>query len=72
MRGASDQKPKLVRRIEAGETGRIKAGSWIVEQPNEKHHAANRGDDRVVIYLSTLFPKGAPPSIPDEPPPANR
>ena len=72
MRGASDQKPKLVRRIEAGETGRIKAGSWIVEQPNEKHHAANRGDGRVVIYLSTLFPKGAPPSIPDEPPAATR
>jgi quercetin dioxygenase-like cupin family protein len=72
MKGASDDHPTLVRRIKAGQTGRIKAGRWIVEQPNEKHHAANRGDRRVVIYLSTLFPKGAPPSIPDEPPAAGR
>lgn len=68
MKGASDEHPKLVRRIGAGETGRIETGRWIVEQPNEKHHAANRGDVPVVIYLSTLFPTGAPPSIPDDPP----
>jgi quercetin dioxygenase-like cupin family protein len=72
MKGASDDHPKVVRKIRAGQTGRIEAGRWIVEQPNEKHHAANRGDRRVVIYLSTLFPKGAPPSIPDEPPTAGR
>jgi quercetin dioxygenase-like cupin family protein len=66
MKGASDQHPEVVRRIKAGETGRILAGRWIVEQPNEKHHAANAGKKPVVIYLSTLFPEGAPPSIPDE------
>jgi quercetin dioxygenase-like cupin family protein len=72
MKGASDQHPKLVRRIKAGQTGRIPAGHWIVEQPNEKHHAANRGKRPVVIYLSTLFPEGAPPSIPDDPAGAQR
>lgn len=65
-------RPKLVRRIKAGQTGRIGAGRWIVEQPNEKHHAANRGKRPVVIYLSTLFRKGTPPSIPDVPPGAGR
>jgi quercetin dioxygenase-like cupin family protein len=64
MKGPSDDHPKLVRKIDAGTTARIRAGQWIVEQPGEHHHAANRGDVPVVIYLSTLFPKGAPPSIP--------
>lgn len=64
--GPSDDHPKLIRKIDAGSTARIKAGQWIVEQPNEHHQARNAGDKPVVIYLSTLFPKGAPPSIPDE------
>ncbi|MFN8151488.1 MAG: cupin domain-containing protein [Solirubrobacterales bacterium] len=66
-KGPSDDHPKTVRKVEAGETARIKAGQWIVEQPNEHHQARNAGDGPVVIYLSTLFPKGAPPSIPDDP-----
>ncbi|MEZ5060517.1 MAG: cupin domain-containing protein [Solirubrobacterales bacterium] len=65
-KGPSDDHPRTVRKVEAGETARIKAGRWIVEQPNEHHQARNAGDGPVVIYLSTLFPKGAPPSIPDE------
>jgi quercetin dioxygenase-like cupin family protein len=66
QQGPSDDHPKLIRKIDAGTTGRIKAGQWIVEQPGEHHQARNAGDTPVVIYLSTLFPKGAPPSIPDE------
>jgi quercetin dioxygenase-like cupin family protein len=61
MTGPSDD-PTLVRRTGAGETGRIHSGRWIVEQPDENHHAANRGSSPVVIYLAT-FPDGAPPSI---------
>ncbi len=72
QKGPADDHPKLVRRIDAGSTARIKPGQWLVEQPTAVHHAANRGDVPVVIYLSTLFPKGAPPSIPDEPPGAGR
>jgi len=63
-RGESDQDPQVVRTIKAGQTGRIKAGQWIVEQPSAIHQAANRGTVPVVIYLATLLRKGAPPSTP--------
>lgn len=64
MKGPADD-PTLVRRITAGETGRIRAGQWIVEQRTEVHHAANHGAVPVVIYLATLFTTGAPPSLPN-------
>jgi quercetin dioxygenase-like cupin family protein len=54
----------VVRRISAGQTGQIKAGQWIVEQPNVVHQAANKGTKTVVIYLATLLPNGDPPSVP--------
>ena len=63
-RGPADDHPVLVRKLEAGETARIKQGQWIVEQPSDHHHAVNNGDKPIVLYLSTLFPVGAPPSIP--------
>ena len=63
-RGDADERPRVVRRIRAGQTGRIRAGSWIVEQPNDHHSAANRGSKRIVIYLATLLKRGAPPSTP--------
>jgi quercetin dioxygenase-like cupin family protein len=62
--GESDQSPQVVRRIGAGQTGSIRAGEWIVEQPSVIHQAANRGTEPVVIYLATLLEKGAPPSTP--------
>jgi quercetin dioxygenase-like cupin family protein len=62
-RGDSEQ-PVAVRSIEAGQTGRIGAGQWIVEQPSTIHQAANRGSQPVVIYLATLLRKGAPPATP--------
>ena len=63
-KGPADGDTKLVRKIKAGQTGKIKAGQWIVEQPTDHHMAANRGDKKIVIYLSTLLEKGAPPSTP--------
>ncbi|HET8815171.1 MAG TPA: hypothetical protein VFM51_09485 [Solirubrobacterales bacterium] len=63
-KGESDQDPPLVRKLEAGDTIRIRAGEWIVEQPSDIHQAANRGSAPVVIYLATLLRDGAPPSTP--------
>ncbi len=64
--GDAEADPRLVRRIKAGQTARIQAGQWLVEQPSDIHEAANRGDVPVVIYLSTLLERGAPPSTPVE------
>lgn len=63
-RGPADDHPRLVRKIKAGETAKLKKRQWVVEQPETHHHAANRGSERVVLYLATLFRTGAPPSIP--------
>ena len=57
--------PTVVRRIAGGQTGRIEAGQWIVEQPSTIHQAANKGKSPIVIYLSTLLRTGAPPSTPN-------
>ena len=66
-RGESDQQPQTVRLIDAGQTGRIGAGQWIVEQPSDIHQATNRGSVPVVIYLATLLKAGAPPATPVSP-----
>ena len=62
--GEADQSPRLLRKIEAGQTARIKAGQWLVEQPSDIHEAANNGSVPVVIYLATLLKTGAPPATP--------
>jgi quercetin dioxygenase-like cupin family protein len=62
--GESDQQPRRVRTISAGETARIRPGQWLVEQPSDIHEAANRGRTPVVIYLATLLKTGAPPATP--------
>jgi quercetin dioxygenase-like cupin family protein len=62
--GPSDN-ASAVRKINAGQTGQIRAGQWIVEQPSTVHRAANKGDAKIVIYLATLLKKGAPPSTPN-------
>jgi mannose-6-phosphate isomerase-like protein (cupin superfamily) len=64
MTGPADN-PAVVRRIAAGQTGRIAPGQWIVEQPSTIHKAANKGKRRIVIYLATLLKTGAPPSTPN-------
>jgi mannose-6-phosphate isomerase-like protein (cupin superfamily) len=65
MRGPADD-PQIVRQIRAGQTGKIAAGQWIVEQPSTIHQATNQGKARIVIYLSTLLKSGAPPSTPNQ------
>ncbi|MET0305294.1 MAG: hypothetical protein ABW196_03580 [Solirubrobacterales bacterium] len=69
--GESDQGPPLVRKIEAGQTGAIRSGQWIVEQPSDVHEAANRGTTPVVLYLATLLQEGAAPSTPVTLPPVD-
>jgi quercetin dioxygenase-like cupin family protein len=64
MTGPADH-PTVVRKINGGQTGRINAGEWIVEQPSTIHQAANRGKTKIVIYLATLLRAGAPPSTPN-------
>jgi quercetin dioxygenase-like cupin family protein len=64
MTGRTDH-PAVVRKINGGQTGRINAGEWIVEQPSTIHQAANKGKAKVVIYLATLLKAGAPPSTPN-------
>lgn len=63
-RGESDQSPRKVRTIKAGQTARLRPGDWVVEQPSDIHRAANRGKARVVIYLASLLKTGAPPATP--------
>jgi quercetin dioxygenase-like cupin family protein len=55
----------VVRKITSGQTGQIRAGQWIVEQPSTIHRAVNKGKTKVVIYLATLLKNGAPPSTPN-------
>jgi quercetin dioxygenase-like cupin family protein len=64
MSGPADN-PTVVRKISGGQTGKIRAGQWIVEQPSTIHRAANNGSAKIVIYLSTLLRTGAPPSMPN-------
>jgi hypothetical protein len=63
-KGESDQDPQTVRTIAAGQTGRIRSGQWIVEQPSDIHEAADLGSTPVVIYIATLLQTGAPPATP--------
>ena len=56
----------VVRKIKPGQTGTLRAGDWIVEQPSTQHSAANRGSKQVVIYLANLLKTGAPASTPAE------
>src|SRR4051794_32994992 len=62
--GAADQKPRLVRTVRAGHSGRVPAGDWVVERPGTIHFGANNGSRPLVILLATLFTDGSPPSIP--------
>jgi hypothetical protein len=63
-RGESDQSPRTIRTIRAGQTAPIHTGQWIVEQPSDIHEAANRGTAPVVIYIATLLKTGAPAATP--------
>lgn len=70
--GESDQHPRKVRTIAAGQTARLRPEQWIVEQPSDLHEAANRGGDPVVLYIATLLKTGAPPATPVQLPDAGQ
>jgi quercetin dioxygenase-like cupin family protein len=63
-RGAADASPRLVGTLRAGQTGRVRAGEWVVERQGDVHFGANRGSRPVLILLATLFTTGSPASIP--------
>lgn len=48
--------------IQPGETVAIRVGDALIESPGAAHQGRNDGAVPVVIYLSTLFPAGAPRS----------
>ena len=62
--GPADADPTLVRRIRAGQTGKVRAGQWVVERPGDVHYGENRGNRVIEITLATLFRNGEPASIP--------
>lgn len=47
-----------------GQTVELKPGDSLIELPGMQHTAKNNTDTAIVIYLSSLFPQGAPPSSP--------
>jgi quercetin dioxygenase-like cupin family protein len=62
-RAAGTQQAK-VETFAAGQTAEIRPGDALVEMPEMVHSAKNNGKSAVVIYLSSLFPDGAPASSP--------
>jgi quercetin dioxygenase-like cupin family protein len=58
--GADPNHPHV---IQPGETVQLATGDTVVETPESDHRAINKGTAPVVIYLSTLFPAGAPRSV---------
>ena len=61
--GGEDGQPEPVA---SGQTVDLEAGDSIVEPAGMVHQARNDGDEAVVLYLSSLFPEGAPASSPAE------
>ena len=51
------------RMIGPGETVVVRPGDTLVESPDSIHQGRNSGAVALVIYLSTLFPMGAPRAI---------
>jgi quercetin dioxygenase-like cupin family protein len=49
-----------------GDTVQVGIGDAVVEPPGSIHQGSNEGTVPVVIYVSTLFPEGAPRSVPAE------
>jgi quercetin dioxygenase-like cupin family protein len=63
-RGQAAKHPRLVRRLIAGQTAKIRAGQWVIEKPHVQHFGANRSSQPVVILAATLLKNGQPPAIP--------
>ena len=65
--GGSSEPPSL---IQPGQTVTVGVGEALVESPGSIHQGRNEGAVPLVIYLSTLFPTGAPRAIVIEATPA--
>jgi oxalate decarboxylase/phosphoglucose isomerase-like protein (cupin superfamily) len=63
-RGEADKQPRLVRRITAGHTAKVRAGQWLIEKPHVQHFGANLSGSPIVILAATLLRNGQPPAIP--------
>jgi len=63
-RGQADKHPRLVVRVSAGHTAKVRAGQWLIEKPHVQHFGANLGAKPVVILAATLLKNGQPPAIP--------
>jgi quercetin dioxygenase-like cupin family protein len=50
--------------VTAGQSVEVRPGDALIETPDMVHNAKNNGRMAVVIYLSALFPDGAPASSP--------
>ena len=64
MKGPGDA-AEVVEVIRPGGTVKVRPGQWLQEEQGAIHHAANKGDVPVVLYLATLFRTGEPAAIPD-------
>jgi quercetin dioxygenase-like cupin family protein len=50
--------------VMTGQSIDLEPGDSLIETPEMVHTARNARGEPVIIYLSSLFPEGAPPSIP--------
>ena len=50
--------------VRSGQTSEIRPGDALRETPGMVHAARNAGKKAIVIYISSLFPEGAPASSP--------
>lgn len=66
MSSPPGERPKVARRVSAGESTTIERGEWIVEQPEVIHQGANETEEPIELLLSTLFERGADAAIPVE------
>lgn len=64
MKGPGDV-GTVVKKLGPGDSVKLRAGMWLIEEEDEVHQAKNAGEIPVVILLSTLARTGAPASIPD-------
>jgi quercetin dioxygenase-like cupin family protein len=62
--GDAEKNRKLVRRITAGHTAKVRPGQWLIEKPHVQHFGENTSSKPIVILAATLFENGKPPAIP--------
>lgn len=64
MSGPGDD-ATVMKVIMPGDTVKVRAGQWLIEDANARHHARNAGKKPIILYIASLFKTGAPAAIPD-------